>query len=162
MSASFVFSESNGVGEDITDDIENINFGSVDAPNIVPASNPVIRGTNSFAKYIRGKFTGTWTEISNIKFWKLEGNYVTDEVIKAAANVVYATPSQIDTGDDPIPTEYGSALSVNSYEGDPTIIYGATGVSGFTDYLRLQMQTLITSPIGVVNQKLFNMSYDVI
>jgi hypothetical protein len=160
MAADFVWSESSGIGEDITDDIANINFGSVDAPNIVPATNPVTRGQNSFAKYIRGKFTGTWTSISNLVFWKSSGDYVADEIIKAVSNIAYVTPSQADTGDDPIPVTKGTALSVNSAEGEPIIEYGATGVSGYTAYIRLQAQSTVNTPNGAANSKVLTISYD--
>ncbi len=160
MAATFQWAESNGAGEVETIPISNVNFGSVDAANIVVASNPIVRGQNSFGKYIRAKFTGTWVEISSIKFWKSAGAYVTGELIKAAANVIYATPSQVDTGDSTIPTTEGTALSVNSAEGAPTIVYGASGVTGYTAYIRLQTQSTISTPTGAGNQKTMVLQYD--
>ena len=160
MSASFAWVESNGVGESETNPITNVNFGSVDAPNLVPATYTTVIGQNSFSKYIRVLFTGTWSVISNIKFWKSAGAYVTGESIKAAANATYATPSQTDTGDSAIPTTEGTALAINSAEGDATIVYGASGVTGYTGYIRLQAQTTVSTPSGVGNQKTFTMQYD--
>jgi hypothetical protein len=160
MSASFQFSESNGAGETVTDGITNVNFGSSDAPNLVVASYPITAGLNSFAKYIRAKFTGTWTEISNMKFWKSAGAYVTGEAIKASANAVYATPSATGTGDSDIPTVEGSALAINSAEGEATIVYGASGVSGYSGYIRMQLQTTVSTPAGAVNQKTLTFQYD--
>lgn len=160
MSATFHWSESNGAGEVVTDDISNVNFGSVDDYDIVPVSNAIIRGNNSFGKYIRSKFTGVFTEISNMKFWKSAGAYVTGEAIKASANAVFATPSESDTGDSDLPTSEGSALSINSAEGAATIVYGASGVSGYSGYIRLQEQTTGSTPAGAVNQKTFVFQYD--
>lgn len=160
MPATHAFVESNGVGEVETNPANNINFGSNDSANLVPATYKIVRGQNSYSKYIRALFTGTWTEISNIKFWKSLGNYVTDETIKASANTAYATPSQTGTGDSNIPLTEGTALALNSAEGAATIVYGASGVSGYTKYVRLQLQTTISTPIGVVNQKTFTMQYD--
>lgn len=160
MAAVFEFSESNGAGEVVTDDIDNVNFGSNDSANINTTTYPITRSTNSFGKYIRAKFTGTWTTISNMKFWKSAGAYVTGEAIKASANATYATPSQTDTGDSDVPTVEGSALSINSAEGAATIIYGASGVSGYSGYIRLQLQTTGSTPSGAVATKTFTYKYD--
>ncbi len=160
MAATFQFSESNLAGEVETIPISNLNFGSIDEADIVTATNPVIRGTNSFEKYIRGKFTGSWTEISNIKFWKSAGAYVTGESLKAAANVSYATPSQTANADSDIPTTEGTALGVNSAEGASSIIYGDSGVSGYTAYIRLQARITAGATVGAGNQKTFILQYD--
>jgi hypothetical protein len=160
MAATFEWSESNLVGEVITDDIANVNFGSVDEVEIVTATNPVIAGENSFSKYIRAKFTGVFTEISNMKFWKSSGALKTEEVIRAAANVAYATPSAVDTEDDDVPTSEGEALVIKSAEGADTIENGASGVSGYSGYIRLQLQTGEGIPVGAVNQKEFTLQYD--
>ena len=156
--AAFEWSESNGVGEDVTDKISNINFGSADAPNLVPASNPIVAGGASFEKYIRVKFTGSWTEISNMKFWKSAGAYVTGEAIKLGI-VDYAQPSETPNADSDV-DESEPGWVVNSAEGNPTIEYGASGVSGLSQYMRLQLQTTGSTPAGAVNQKTFTMQYD--
>jgi hypothetical protein len=160
MSANFVWSEANGAGEIITDDITNLNLGSVDSYDIVTTDYPISRGENSFSKYICCKFTGIWTDISNMKFWKNTGDYVTGETIKASANAVYATPSQVGTGDGNVPTTEGTALAINSAEGVNHIEYGVSGVSGYTGYIRLQTQTTGSTPSGATNQKAFIFQYD--
>lgn len=160
MAATHQWSESNTVSETITDGISNLNMGSNDSVNIVPASYPIIAGEASFEKYIRGKFTGTYTEISNIKFWKSAGTLVTGEAIKAAANVSFATPSSTANGDSDVPTSLGAALALNSAEGASTIVYGGSGVSGYTGYIRLQAQSTVSTPAGSANQKTYIMQYD--
>lgn len=160
MSATHHWYESNGVGEDETADISNINFGSNDSPNLVPATYPITRGENSFDKYIRILFTGTWTDITNMLFWKSAGAYVTDEDIHAEANATYATPSASDMGGSTIPTVEGSALAIESAEGENHIEYGESGVSGYTGYIRLQTQTGGSTPPGAVNQKTMTFQYD--
>jgi hypothetical protein len=160
MAATHQWSETNLVGVIVTDGITNINFGSVDDHDLVVATYPISRATNSFDKYIRCKFTDTWTEISNMLFWKSAGVYKTDETITGSANAVYATPSQTSNGDSLIPTSEGTALAINSAEGAATIVYGASGVSGYSSYIRLQTKTLVTTPSGAVNQKTFTFQYD--
>lgn len=160
MAATHQWSESNGVGEDITDGISNLNFGSNDSPNLNTTTYPITRSEDSFEKYIRCKFTDTWTVISNMKFWKSIGTLVTGESIKASANAVYAQPSETPNADSAIPTTEGTALSLNSAEGDSTIVYGGSGVSGYTGYIRLQIHTTASTPTGDVNQKTFSFQYD--
>jgi len=161
MSATHQFAESNLVGEAETIPIANVNFGSVDEAEIVPASHPVIRGEASFEKYIRCKFTGTWTEISNMKLWRSDVlGYKTGETLKASANEVYVTPSATPNTDDDIPLNEGSALAIESAEGEVIIEYGATGVSGYTGYVRLQIHSTGSTPAGIAFQKTILFQYD--
>lgn len=152
MSATFAWSESNGAGETPTDSISNVNFGSVDTPNIVPATNPIAAGNNSFEKWIRGKFSGSYTSIANLRFWKSVGAYVTGEAIKAAVNATYATPtastSAVATVD--VPVVEGSALAPTAPGASPS----------YSAYITLQLQTTGSTPPGAVNTKTFNLKYD--
>jgi hypothetical protein len=159
MAATHAFKESNGAGETETT-ATNLNFGSNDSPNLNTTTYPITRGDASFEKYLRALFTGIFTEISNMKFWKSAGTLVTGETIKAAANVAYAQPSATPNADSDVPVTEGTALSMQSAEGAATIVYGASGVSGYTKYLRLQLQTTGSTPAGAVNQKTFTMQYD--
>ena len=152
MAATFQFSESNGAGETVTNGISNANFGSTDTPNIVPANDPITAGTSSFEKWLRGRFSGVFTSVANLRFWKSAGALVTGETIKAAVNAVYAAPvasvSVVATVDVPI-TE-GTALAPTS-----------PGVSpSFSGYITMQTQTTVSTPPGSVNQKTFNLKYD--
>ena len=160
MPSVFHFSESNLVGEVETLDVANVNFGSIDAAELIPVDNPVVCGDDSFEKYIRIKFTGTWTEISNMKFWKLSGAYVTDELIKAAANVAYVQPSDVANADSAIPIVLGSALSIQSAEGDATIEYGVSGVTGYTKYIRMQTHSTVSTPAGAGASKVLCFQFD--
>jgi len=158
MSASFSFSESNGVGESIADGITNLNFGSDDSPNLVSTTYPIVAGNNSFEKYFRVKFGGVFSEISNVKFWKSAGTYKTGESILAIANQTYTQP--VDTTSAkavaPVPTEVGSALAVQSTEGTPSLFT----VPGYSKYLVAQLQTTVSAPAGLVNTKTFTLQYD--
>ena len=160
MASVHHFCESNTVSETETLDISNVNFGSIDSANLVPASNPIVRGNASYEKYIRCKFTGTWTTISNMLFWKSAGAYVTGEAIKAAANVAYATPSETPNADSDVPITEGAALAINSAEGAATIVYGASGVSGYTGYIRLQTRSTVSTPTGSGNTKTLLFQFD--
>jgi len=155
MPATFEYSESNTAIETVTDAISNLNFGSIDSPNLVTTTYPITAGLNSFSKYIRVKFSGSFTTISNMLFWMSIGTLVTDETIKAGANVAFATPSQTATGDSGVPTTEGSALAIQASNGSSTIV-----APGYTKYIRLQTQTSTSTPSGAVNQKTFTFQYD--
>jgi hypothetical protein len=155
MPATFVFSESNTSGETPHDNIANLNFGSNDSYEIVTTTYPIVRGNASYEKYIRAKFTGSFSEISNMKFWKSSGTYVEGETLKAAANVAFVTPSQTPNADSDIPIIVENALSIQSAAGTATII-----TPGYTKYIRLQLRTTGSTPSGAVNQKIFCMQYD--
>lgn len=155
MAATFQYSESNTVSETVTDGITNLNFGSNDSVNLNTTTYPITVSEASFEKYIRAKFSGTFTTISNMLFWKSAGTYVTGESITAAANVAFATPSQTANADSAVPTSSGTALSIQSAAGTSTIT-----APGYTKYIRLQTQTTGSTPSGAVNQKTFTFQYD--
>lgn len=152
MAASFVWSESNGAGQVVTDSISNANFGNVDAPNIVPATNPIAAGANSFEKWVRGKFSGTFNSIANLRFWMSLGTYVMGEDIKAAVNASYATPvsTTSSVATVTVPIVEGSALAPTAPSTNP----------GYSGYITMQLQTTVSTPPGNVNQKTFTLKYD--
>jgi len=152
LAATFQWSESNGAGETVTDGISNLNFGSIDTPNITPSANPIPAGNNSFEKWARGRFSGTFTSVANLRFWKSAGAYVTGEDIKATVNETYATPtdSASSVATVTVPTVEGSALVPDAPVINP----------GYSGYITMQLQTTGSTPPGAVNQKTFTLKYD--
>ncbi len=159
MAAIATWKESNGAGE-VVNTAANLNFGSNDSYDLNTTTYPIVRGGASYEKYLRCLFSGTWTVISNLKWWKSSGTLVTGETIKAATNQSYTQPVNSANGDSDIPTSEGTALTLQSMEGAATIVYGASGVSGHTKYMRLQLQTTGSTPSGAVNQKTITLQYD--
>lgn len=157
MAATYEWSESNLVGEVVQDNIANLNFGDIDDHELTPATYPVVAGTNAYEKYIRAKFSSTFTEISNMKFWKSAGEYKTGEDIHAAENVAYAQPVKTTSSvaTVTIPITEGTALHIHSAAGTDTIT-----APGYTKYICLQLQTTGSTPAGAVNQKTFTFQYD--
>ena len=156
MSAIHQFSESNLVGEVEAIPITNLNFGSVDDHELNTTTYPITRGNSSFEKYLRCKFTDTFTEISNMKFWRSDVlGYKTGETLKAAANVAFATPSATPNADSDIPLNVGASLAIQSAAGTTTIT-----APGYTKYIRLQIQTTVSTPSGSVFQKTLTFQYD--
>jgi len=156
MPATHEFSESNLVGEVVQDGIANLNFGSVDDHELNTTTYPITRGDASFEKYIRAKFSGGFTEISNMKLWRSDVlGYKTGETLKAAANVAFATPSATPNADSDIPLNEGASLAIQSAAGTTTIT-----APGYTKYIRLQIQTTGSTPSGSVFQKTITFQYD--
>jgi hypothetical protein len=187
MAATVYLSESNGAVEAVTDNIANINFGSFDGPNMIPAQHAIVAGNYSTAKWLRIKLQalGGSTNISNITGWKSSGAYVTGEVIGGSfANVLYpgwAIPTYGHAtngnggGAVTIPyTANGTTIlsgTFNSYAvptalpGSPNVTFASgttftVSVAGnYSDYLVFGMGTTGLTPNGPVNTKVFTIQY---
>lgn len=154
---------------------QNLNFGSTDLANLTPASYPIAAGSNSFAKYFKVHFSGSYTQISNAKLWKSNGAYKTGESIKFSGNYVkgYSSPSQT-----ALPAVSGNAvpniltsspsspniclpdlttdvLKQIDYESTPGYASGA-----YSSMMAFQLQTTSGTPAGLVNQKTISLTYD--
>lgn len=152
MAATFQHSESNGAGQTVTNGIANTNFGNTDGPNLSTPNNQVVAGNNSFEKWYRGRYSGTFTTISNLKFFKSAGALPANVTIKAAADAAYATPvnttSIVATVD--VPTTEGTALTPAAPSGNPD----------FSGYITMQMQTTVAAVPGAVPTQTFTLKYD--
>ncbi len=152
MAAVFEHSESNGAGEVVTNGILNLNFGSLDSPNLASPNNRVVAGDDSFEKWYRGRFSGTYTTIDNLRFWKSGGSLPSGVTIKAAVNAAFATPTDstsiVATVD--VPTTEGTALAPSNPGASPS----------FSGYVTLQLQANIGATPGAVGTQTFTLKYD--
>jgi len=152
MSATFAWSESNGAIPTVTDGILNVNFGNLDSPNLASPNNRVVAGNNSFEKWNRGKFSGVYTTIDNLKFYKSSGTLPANTSIKAAVNAVYAQPvstaSAVATVD--VPTTLGTALVPTAPGASPS----------YSGYITMQLQTTAAAPPGAIATQTFTLQYD--
>lgn len=175
MATTFSWKELNGAsGSQSENTATNMNLGNNDSVNLVPATYPIAANANSYAKYIMGYWEGDFTQISNVKFWKSAGAYVTGETISMSGAVLYATPDTADHSSDGIisPTQPDGAnvpIPGDLHRGDDAWIgYDISGsiagdgisTTGSTMPIRLQLQTTASTPAGAVNQKTFTMTYD--
>ena len=160
MVATFAWSETYGTGSGTVGTPTNLNFGSTSAIDLTPSTYPITAGTNSYEKWVRGGFSGAFTRIDNIQFWKSAGAYVTAEAVKwlGAANTAY-TASTTDTSSIAtvaVPTADPATANV-SIGGNLT---GSLTATGFTDYVVMQAQIGATASAGAVNQKTFTLQFD--
>ncbi len=162
MAATFAWSQSNGAGETVTDlgasgNLFNFKTND-DATAANYSSNPITAGNNSMTVYLRGKFTGTFNKIDNLQFW-MSTNFspATGLSVKAGLNnISYATPATSDTGDGAVPTSDPGTANV-SIGGALT---GSLSAPGYSDYIRLQLQTTVSAAPGDTSLATFTLQYD--
>jgi hypothetical protein len=162
MAATFTWSQSNDVGETVTDlgSSGNLfNFKSSDDATVGNySSNPVTAGENSFEVYLRGKFGGTFNQIDNLQFW-MSTDFSPNtglSVTFAGDTVIYATPSETTSVDGAVPTSDPGTANV-SIGGS---MAGNLSIAGYSDYIRLQMQTTSSAPAGDTSLATFTLQYD--
>ena len=153
MPAIFEWTETNGAPPGTTTlALANVNFGGIDAPNLASPNNRVIAGQNSFEKWLRGRFSGTFTTIDNLRFFKSAGTLPANAFIKAAVNAAYAAPtnaaSAVAVAD--VPTTEAGALAPSAPGASPS----------FSGYITLQMQTTSAAAYGAVPTQTFTLKYD--
>jgi hypothetical protein len=174
-SATVVISETNGIpaSEVITDNISNVNFGSDDSPNLIPATYPIVAQADghSYEKWLRLKVTdlGLASAIDNFKVWlsNLGGGWAVGEGI--SCNLVTSGYSEASyPAGGPVDTDSSDA-TVSMPESEPA---GANvGISGslsgtitaadeYTDYFVLQLDVSASTPSGSVNQKEITVQWD--
>ena len=156
MAATFGWREYNTAGETESTPT-NLNFGSTDATDLNAVNFPITAGTNSFEKWVKADFSGSFSRIENIKFWKSAGAYVTGESIVFKTTPTYATPSQSAmSGSSAVPASEPGSANVG--------IGGSTGgeltAAGKSDFIVLQQQITLAAGPGATNTKTFTISYD--
>jgi hypothetical protein len=164
----------------------NINFGNADSSNLNTAIYPVAAGSNSFEKYIKVQFSGTFTKIENLKLWKSAGDLKTGESIYFSGGypksgrvpAVTAIPARTGLGTfNTVPTMPAAQPSANNvvcpfltsqhlpFSGrysSPGLAPGAAPYwSGARSGMMVfQMQTASTIAAGNVNTKTISLTYD--
>lgn len=157
MSATTTWYEQNGTatgspahGTEST--ISSCDWKSVDDTTTSRASAPVLAGENSYSKYIYLKFTGTFNQISAVKFAHTAGTLGTGISLVGKVTSTYATPATSALGsasDMTSTTAIGSGASVLLSTTGPN---GSTAASQtttcYTQYLVTQVQTTSSASAG--------------
>lgn len=120
---------------------------------VVPSSGT----TYSYERWLRGKWSGTFNEISNIKFWKSSGTLSDANLsINAGTTTTGATPtsSASSIATSSVPTTEGTAL-------DLTPSGNITSSPGYSIYavMQLEVPSTVTTP-GDIGVQTFTMQYD--
>lgn len=146
----------------------NINFGSVDSVDVVPASNPIAAGSHSFVKYWQAQWSGSFTSISNAKLYKSAGTLVSGESLKFSGNyakVGAPTQTSISVPNIPVslpgsnniclPNLITDTLYQTDYKSSANYASGARSST-----MAFQLQTTSGIAAGSVNQKTISLVYD--
>jgi len=171
--ATVELDEMNGASPGVeTADVSNVNFGSTDAAELVPASYPITAGADahSYEKWLRLHVTelGATTSIDNIKVWvsNLGGGYKTGEGLSTNAKTSGYSASSYPAG-GPVNTDSAAAVSAmpESEPIGPNIgiggsLSGALTAAGYSDYIVIQLDVTASTPSGSLNQKTLTFQWD--
>ena len=146
----------------------NINLGNSDTVNLVPASYPVKAGEYSYFKQGKFNFSGSMTQVDNVRLYKSAGDYKTEEVMEFSGGIAVSTPSTSSQSWAAIPTSLPGSANVilpnttagvlyqSDQESSPGYTSGSrSGLAGF------QLETTSNTETGAVNQKTISVTYDV-
>ena len=133
--------------------ISSCDWKSVDDTGTPRASAPVLAGANSFIKYIYLKFTGTFNQISAVKFAHTAGTLGTGISLKGKITSTYETPTaSAMSGDTDITstTAIGSGASVLLGTSGPndTAPSASQTSTCYTQYIATQVQTAASANAG--------------
>lgn len=162
--------ESNGSTETITHNISNMNYGITDSPNITIGPDEAIPvGEHSMSKAQR-LHVSVWGSnlINNLKVYKYSGDYLTGESIKCnlhevqASYDVYKETTYTQGSRTAISATYNmpTSLPTNPNLGIGGSLSGSFTGTGYSDYMRSQLQTTGSTPQGNANQKVIRWMYD--
>jgi len=159
MVATFNWEERNGEEPGVVSIPTNLNFGSADQVDLTPSENPIIAGKNSYEKWLRGRWQGIFTSISNLKLW-WTGSFVSGTVVKFGGNGIVEYEQPVDTTStyavDDVPSSApGTAnISINGGLGNSLLF------PGWSDYFVMQLQVDSGVSAGPLNQVTYHLSYD--
>lgn len=146
-----------------------MNFQSADSStpadystNVITASDSA-NGGNSYELWFRGHWTGAFSSISNLRFWRSAAfSNNTGVTIKYASTATYAQPTANDTNvstgvtnTTTIPTSTPSANI-----GIANNLAGSLTVAGYSDYIVLQAHFATTATAGDSGLATFSLLYD--
>jgi hypothetical protein len=146
MAATFAFAETHGTSPGTTVDASFLHLlygdvasGATGNHATYPVTIPATGSSYSHERWVRGHWTGSFTSISSVLFWKSAGTVGTGCTLNAGdrGSQTYASPvataSSIATA--AIPTTSGAALSLG---------YAAN----YSDYVVMQLVVAATAAAG--------------
>lgn len=133
--------------------ISSCDWKSVDDSTTSRASAPVLAGANSYNKFIYLKFSGTFNQISAVKFAHTSGTLGTGISLMGKITSTYTTPS---TSALASATDITSTTAVGS---GASVLLATTGPNGanpaasqtsqcYTQYIVTQVQTTASASAG--------------
>ena len=135
-----------------------LNLGSTNQANLNTSLYPVVAGSYTYEKYFKVHFSGVFTSVSDVVFYKSTGSYVTGEVLNYTGQVTtWATPtnsaSSHATTVVPITTPTTANVSIGGS------LSGSLVAAGETDWIVLQGSYSANTSAGTTNQKTFTFDW---
>ena len=146
----------------------NLNLGSTNAVDLAPSTYPITAGTYSYAKWVRGMWTGSFTRVDNIQFWKSAGDYVGSEALNtsvttgtfSATDFLTPTNDQETKASVAMPTADPGTQNVGVGGSLTGSITSSTAGSNECDYIVIQASIGAGASAGATNTKTFTLQYD--
>ena len=167
MSASFQFYQTNGAapGADTAQGTgtgsNDWDFKSADAAGPASAGEEIIAGDFSYHIYVKAKFGGSFTSITNVLY------YASDVNLSGAGVGAYVLASGIEVGSYSTPSNssmsgtWDTVPIVSTSGVDASTAALAGGATGFTDYVGLQLKTTTSGALaGLSSYTSFTLVYD--
>ena len=158
MAATTTWYEQNGTATGspaagVESTISSCDWKDVDDTTTPRASSPVLAGSNSYSKYIYLKFTGTFNQISAVKFAHTSGTLGTGISLKGKITSTYTTPATTALASS---TDITSTTAIGS---GASVLLGTTGPNDtsasasqtstcYTQYIVTQVQTTAAAAAG--------------
>ena len=130
-----------------------LDMVSTVAANATRATYPVSVGNYSQTKVFKVRFDGTFTNISQIKLYKSDGDYVTGETMAYGVSSTYHTPTGGGYVDSVATTAVPTSLPSTANITIGGSLGGTITGSGATDFIYLQSSVTIQAINSTANNK---------
>jgi len=156
-----------------TNNVSNVNMGSSDTPNLVPATYPItaMADGHAYEKWVRlyVSLMGGSSQVDNLKVWlsSLGGGWKTGEGmstncrVSAYVQATYPTPGPVNTN-----SAVATQVMPESEPAGPNLGIGGSlagaisAAPAYSDYGVFQLDVTASTPAGALNTKTFTMQWD--
>ena len=145
--------------------VANINQGSNDSFEIVPATYPIVAGENGFEKWLKIAFATVSNKVDNGQTWISTGTLHLEADLKTncrestyGGNETYAQPT--DTTSSVADQDYAEADPTGANYGFAGSLTGNITSDGQSDYIVMQLQTTASMPGGNITQLTITFQWD--
>lgn len=143
--------------------VTGIEWKNIDDSTTSRAAAPITAGENSYIKYNYVGFSGSFNQISNVKWAHTSGSLGSNLTLVGKVTSTYATPVKSAMAGS---TDMTSTTTVDSGQ---TVLLSATGPNGtaaasqttacYTQYLATQLQTSAAASAGDTGTATFTVQY---
>ncbi len=168
MSSVFVFCEDNGAsagdptqGTTRTSGVTNCNWKNIDNTTSIYSNHPIVAGTNSYTKYQFGFFSGTFNQISDVRFQHVSGTLANGLSVAFSSSTGYVTPSTTTLVSGFLTSTGNITSGMPIWLGTEPQKANLSGITsgGFTSYFITQLQSTLSVSPGDTTTCTFQVQY---